>query len=236
MYILTDKLWFPPVERALPDGLLAFGGDLSVARLTLAYQHGIFPWFSEGEPILWWTPSPRTVLFPEKLHISRSLRKALRQQNFQVTINHCFSEVIEACAEPRTKSSNSDEGTWITDSMKEAYINLHQHGHAHSFEIWCKKQLVGGLYGIAIGQIFFGESMFSRMTNASKIAFVYMVQQLKKWEYRLIDCQIHSDHLCSLGAEEIEKLKFEAIVKASVSKPPLLPNWGLTDITGIVSL
>lgn len=228
---------FPPTEWALdtPNGLLAAGGDLSEQRLLSAYRRGIFPWFSEGEPILWWTPSPRMVLFPEKLHIGRSLRKTLRRQTFTITVNHCFAEVIQACAQPRTRACagnrTKEEGTWITHAIKEAYIRLHHNGYAHSFEIWQQQNLLGGLYGVAIGQIFFGESMFSRMANASKIAFVYAVQLLKKWRYRLIDCQVYSDHLRSLGAEEIARCTFEAIIRESINQQTSLSDWRPHDIS-----
>jgi len=236
-WLKPNSTLFPPTDSALdePNGLLAVGGDLSEERLLSAYRQGIFPWFSDGEPILWWTPSPRMVLFPEKLHISRSLRKTLRQRGFQITINRCFPEVIQACAEPRSKVDKEEErGTWITNDIKGAYIHLHQNGYAHSFEVWREQQLVGGLYGVAIGQIFFGESMFSRTTNGSKIAFVYMAQLLKKWHYELIDCQVYSDHLSTLGVKEIEKSKFETIIKESVGKETLLSNWKPTDITDVI--
>ena len=232
-----DSTLFPPTEWALdePNGLLAAGGDLSEQRLLAAYRQGIFPWFSDGQPILWWTPSPRMVLFPEKLHISRSLRKTLRQQKFQITVNHCFADVIAACAESRSKAKSAEDqgqkSSWITDSMKNAYIQLHQSGHAHSFEVWSAEQLVGGLYGIAIGQVFFGESMFSRMANTSKIAFVYLSQLLHSWGYGLIDCQVYSDHLVSLGAKEIAKPIFEKKLKDGVDKTALAACWQAADIT-----
>ena len=227
---------FPPTDRALnqPNGLLAAGGDLSEQRLLSAYRQGIFPWFSDGEPILWWTPSPRMVLFPEKLHISRSLRKTLRQKTFQVTINRCFTDVIQACAEPRLEVSEEKVGTWITDTLKNAYIDLHHSGYAHSVEVWSEKKLVGGLYGVAIGQIFFGESMFSRMSNTSKIALVYLTKLAKEWSYQLIDCQIHSDHLHSLGAETIERSKFEAIINRSVGKKIAHKKWQPAEITALI--
>ena len=227
---------FPPTDRALvePNGLLAAGGDLSEQRLLSAYRQGIFPWFSDGEPILWWTPSPRMVLFPDKLHISRSLRKTLRQKTFQVTINHCFADVIQACAEPRPEVSEEKRGTWITDTLKNAYINLHHSGYAHSIEVWDESKLAGGLYGVAIGKIFFGESMFSQMSNTSKIALVYLTEQVKKWGYQLIDCQVYSDHLYSLGAETIERSKFEAIIHHFAGKKIVYENWQPAEITGLI--
>ena len=238
-WLEADSTRFPPTTQALkePNGLLAAGGDLSNQRLLSAYRQGIFPWFNDGEPILWWTPSPRMVLFPEKLHISRSLRKTLRQKAFQITINRCFADVIQACSEPRSTTREENRGTWITDTLKNAYINFHHSGYAHSFEVWYQKQLVGGLYGVAIEQVFFGESMFSRMPNASKVAFVYMVKHLQKWGFELIDCQVYSDHLHSLGAEEIEREQFESIINHSTSSEiklkKELKNWQETDIKEI---
>lgn len=200
------ELAFPDVSLALrePDGLLAVGGDLSPGRILSAYRRGIFPWFSEDQPILWWSPDPRTVLFPEKLKVSRSLRKTLRRGELQVTMDQSFAEVISACAQPRPGSS----GTWITDQMLEAYIQLHHLGHAHSVESWREGRLVGGVYGVAIGRVFFGESMFSRCPDASKVAFAWLVRQLAAWDFGLIDCQVHSAHLASLGAQEIARPVF----------------------------
>jgi len=197
---------FPPVELALqdPDGLLCFGGDLSTTRLLHAYRAGIFPWYSEGQPIMWWSPNPRLVLFPEQLKVSRSLRKTINKKLFRVTINMDFEGVINACAEPRSDG----DGTWITADMLEAYSRLHRAGHAVSVEAWHEDKLVGGLYGIAMGQVFFGESMFARMTDASKVAFVLFAQQLQQWDFKLIDCQVHTPHLCSLGAAEIPREQF----------------------------
>lgn len=205
---------FPPVELALdePDGLLAIGGDLSVERLQMAYRHGIFPWFSEDQPILWWSPNPRMVLFPERLKVSRSLGKSLRRRPFRVTLDQAFTRVVEACSGPR----RGESGTWITAEMKQAYARLHQAGLAHSVECWedgeLGEQLVGGLYGVAMGRVFFGESMFSRRTDASKIGFVYLVRQLQRWGYALIDCQVYTEHLESLGAELIPREAFSALL------------------------
>ncbi|WP_353571202.1 leucyl/phenylalanyl-tRNA--protein transferase [Candidatus Albibeggiatoa sp. nov. BB20] len=199
----SDPYDFPPVEHALehPDGLLAIGGDLSMKRLLVAYRKGIFPWFSDEEPILWWSPSERMVLFPEHLHISRSLKKTLRKQTFEVTFDQCFTEVIQHCAGPRRRQ----QGTWITQEMLNAYSNLHEHQYAHSVEIWYDGELVGGLYGVAIGKVFYGESMFALMADASKVAFVYFSRQLQRWGYELVDCQVYTNHLDSLGAVEIAR-------------------------------
>ena len=200
------SLSFPDTSLALrePDGLLAVGGDLAPDRLLAAYRRGIFPWYSEEQPILWWSPDPRTVLFPERLSISRSLRKRLRQMRFQVTLDQAFDDVINACAEPRPGSS----GTWITAEMNEAYSRLHRSGYAHSVECRHQGKLVGGLYGVALGRVFFGESMFSHETDASKVAFAHLVRQLAAWDFALIDCQVYSSHLASLGAEEISRSEF----------------------------
>ena len=197
---------FPDVEFALrePNGLLAVGGDLSPARLLRAYRHGIFPWYSEDQPILWWSPDPRSVLYPERLKVSRSLRKTLRRNIFTVTADTSFRRVIGHCAAPRRGGS----GTWLTGEMVEAYCRLYTMGYAHSVESWCAGELAGGIYGLSLGRIFFGESMFSLRSNASKVAFVHMVEHLKKWGYVLIDCQVESAHLASLGAETIPRRDF----------------------------
>lgn len=202
-----------------PDGLLAIGGNLSAATLLNAYRQGIFPWYSDGQPILWWSPNPRAVLYPERLQLSRSLMKRLRQGRFEITLDHAFAEVIQACAAPR----NDGLGTWITAEMQLAYRQMHQLGHAHSVEAWHDGVLVGGLYGIAIGQVFFGESMFSRESDASKVALAHLVAQLKKWQFSLIDCQIGSNHLTHLGAEEIERTAFIDHLKQACSATSLAP-------------
>lgn len=201
---------FPALNKALsvPDGLLAIGGCLSKKRLLNAYRHGVFPWFNPDDPILWWSPDPRLVLFPQKLIISRSLKKTLRKNVFSVTFDQAFDDVINACAEPRQQST----GTWITSEMNHAYRELHQLGMAHSVEAWHDGKLVGGLYGVAIGQVFFGESMFHTQTDASKVAFIYLVEQLKNWDYQMIDCQVHTSHLASLGAEEIKRNVFKKLL------------------------
>jgi len=197
---------FPALEKALrePDGLLAVGGCLSVSRLLNAYRHGIFPWYNAGEPILWWSPDPRLVLFPDQIKVSRSLRKTIRRQKFSVSYDQAFDAVIAGCADIRKGSL----GTWITQDISRAYKDLFRLGIAHSAEAWHKGKLVGGLYGIALGRVFFGESMFHTMTDASKVAFVTLVEQLEEWGYQLIDCQVHTEHLESLGAVEIDRRDF----------------------------
>ena len=218
-----DPADFPDVVLALrdPDGLLAVGGDLSVERLLAAYQRGIFPWYSGDQPILWWSPDPRSVLFPDKLHVSRSLRKVLRKQEYKITFDTAFAEVIHACSQPRA----GDPGTWITDEMQQAYIRLHQAGYAHSIEIWLNGKLVGGLYGIAIGKVFFGESMFSRVTDASKVAFVFLVRQLQRWQFGVIDCQIQSAHLDQFGAELIPRSEFTMLLNQFCNQTGLSGLW-----------
>ena len=216
-YLLDDihKTIFPDVELALtePDGLLAVGGDLSVERLTSAYQQGIFPWYSEGQPILWWSPDPRMVLEPKNIKVSRSLAKKIRKQDIQITFDQNFRDVITACSESRLEKGKLQDETWILDEMIEAYVKLHEAGYAHSVECWQDGELVGGLYGIAIGKIFFGESMFSRISDASKIAFVSLAQHLEQWGFKLIDCQVYTSHLESLGASMITRKQFSALLK-----------------------
>jgi leucyl/phenylalanyl-tRNA--protein transferase len=197
---------FPPVARALrePNGLLAAGGDMSAQHLIEAYRQGIFPWFNPGEPILWWSPDPRMVLFPAELKVSRSLRKTLKKQNYEVRVDTDFCAVIRACAAPREAAG----GTWISEEMVAAYTALHEKGLAHSVETWHDGELIGGLYGVALGRMFYGESMFSRATDASKIAFVHLVRQLERWGFGMIDCQMKTAHLATLGAREIPRSEF----------------------------
>lgn len=197
---------FPPVENALrePNGLLAVGGDLSPERLLEAYSKGIFPWFNADEPILWWSPNPRMVLFPEEIKISRSLRKTLKKNHYQIRTDGSFTQVMHACASPR----KGQAGTWIHPEMIAAYTALHDMGLAHCVETWMDDELVGGLYGVALGQVFFGESMFSCVPDASKIALVHLAKQLQRWEFGLIDCQVKTGHLTSLGAREISRCEF----------------------------
>lgn len=206
-WIPKDSLAFPPLERALrqPNGLLALGGDLCAQRLVAAYRHGCFPWYAEGQPLMWWSPDPRTVLFPQELHVSRSLQKTLNRGHFQITYDQAFEEVISACAAPRSY----DNGTWITTDMQAAYTQLHQQGHAHSVEVWHEQQLVGGLYGIAMGRLFFGESMFARMNDASKAGFVTLVRDLQAAGFVLVDCQMPTDHLARFGARDISRSAFK---------------------------
>lgn len=208
---------FPPLESALrsPDGLLALGGDLSAKRLINAYRHGCFPWYSEGQPLMWWSPNPRTVLFPDELHIPRSLRKTMHSNYFQITYDQAFEAVIAACAEPR----RSDNGTWITPDMQAAYCELHRLGHAHSVEVWHQAQLVGGLYGIAMGKLFFGESMFARMSDASKVGFVTLVQDLLQAGFVLVDCQMPTEHLARFGARNIPRRQFQQYLQQHLNQP-----------------
>jgi leucyl/phenylalanyl-tRNA--protein transferase len=205
---------FPDVSTALhdPDGLLAAGGDLSSERLISAYSNGIFPWFDDDQPILWWSPDPRSTLIPSNIHISKSLKKDIRKNNYTVTYNRAFSTVINHCAKLR----EDNEGTWITQEMHEAYCQLHEQGIAHSIEAWHKDTLIGGLYGINIGQVFFGESMFSLAKNGSKIALIALAKQLPLWNIDLIDCQVHNDHLASMGATKIPRAAFIEMLKPRI--------------------
>lgn len=216
-WLQRDNLSFPPLDKAMrkPNGLLAAGGDLSPERLLAAYRHGCFPWYQEGQSLLWWSPDPRTVLYPEELHISRSLRKTLRQGVFQITFDQAFKAVIEGCAAPRSYA----DGTWITPSMQDAYLQLHRMGIAHSVEVWQDERLVGGLYGLAMGQLFFGESMFSRVTNASKAGFVTWVEHLRERDFKLIDCQMPTQHLASLGARTISRKTFAEALARYLGEP-----------------
>jgi len=216
-WLSRDTLTFPPLDKALrdPNGLLAAGGDLSAERLVQAYRHGCFPWYQDGQPILWWSPDPRTVLFPDELHVSRSLRKLMRQGRYQVSFDQDFAAVIRACAAPRDYA----DGTWITDSMQAAYLTLHKQGFAHSVEVRQDGELVGGLYGLAMGRLFFGESMFSRADNASKVGFVSLVEHLQQAGFELIDCQMPTDHLHSLGARAIPRAIFADYLQRYLDEP-----------------
>ncbi|GBL40081.1 MAG: leucyl/phenylalanyl-tRNA--protein transferase [Nitrospira sp.] len=219
------ELDFPPVEQASPEGLLAVGGDLRPERLLEAYRHGIFPWYEEDQPILWWSPDPRAVLFPHKLHVPRSLDKTIRRGHFTVTLDTCFRDVMIKCAGPRPQYPEG--GTWITPAMIEAYTKLHELGRAHSIETWQEGTLVGGLYGVAIGGAFFGESMFSRATDASKVALVSLVRQLHTWGSKLFDCQQVSPHVLRLGAEEISRRVFIEHLTAALTCPDRRGRWTL---------
>jgi len=210
---------FPPLTKALaePNGLLAAGGDLSTDRLIDAYRHGIFPWFSDGEPVLWWSPDPRMVLVPAEFKISRSLRKRLKQDGHEVRVDSSFERVMRACAAPR----DGQAGTWITDDMIAAYVEMHRHGLAHSVETWIGGELMGGLYGVSLGRMFYGESMFTRATDASKIALAHLASQLHRWEFGLIDCQMATGHLASLGARAISRAAFvRRLVELVNLEPP----------------
>lgn len=220
-----EQLWFPETQQALddPNGLLALGGDLSPERLLLGYRKGIFPWFSEDQPILWWSPDPRCVIFPQELHISGSMRRTLNRGYFSVTLDRAFGEVISGCADTR------EEGTWITADVKQAYRRLHRLGKAHSFEVWNPQgEVVGGLYGVAIGRCFFGESMYAIETNASKVAFIHCVRQLAAWGYQLLDCQIENPHLRSLGARLISRREFLSILNEQIDIPADHSQWEMT--------
>ena len=216
-WLTRDSLTFPPLEKALhdPNGLLAAGGDLSPERLVQAYRHGCFPWYQDGQPILWWSPDPRTVLLPDQLHVSRSLAKLMRQGRYQVSFDTDFPAVIAACAAPRDYA----DGTWITDTMRAAYCELHRRGIAHSVEVRQDGELVGGLYGLAMGQLFFGESMFSRADNASKVGFVTLVNHLRQAGFVLIDCQMPTNHLHSLGAHAISRAEFADYLTRHLDQP-----------------
>lgn len=214
---------FPPVELALqaPNGLLAAGGDLSPERLLAAYREGVFPWFGEDDPILWWSPDPRMVLYAGEVHVSRSLRKAIKAQRFRITLDTAFQSVVRGCAEAR----RDHEGTWITPEMEDAYVRLAELGYAHSVEAWQGDSLVGGLYGVAVGRMFFGESMFTRVSDASKVALVSLARQLERWQMPLIDCQMSTSHLASLGAREIPRAGFVGEVRYLVQQPPVAAPW-----------
>jgi len=217
--LLRDNDNFPPAAHAQtdPNGLLAAGGDLSPERLLEAYRNGIFPWFNHGDPILWWSPNPRMVLFPHAFKLSTSLNKTLKKACFKVTTDHAFEQVVRACAAPR----KGESGTWIVEEMVAAYCELHRLGHAHSIEVWINDELVGGLYGVAIGKMFYGESMFSRRTDGSKIAFAHMVRQLERWGFGMIDCQMYTPHLASLGARAIPRSEFIAHLQDLINCEPV---------------
>ncbi|PVZ71491.1 leucyl/phenylalanyl-tRNA--protein transferase [Pelagibaculum spongiae] len=216
---------FPSPEMAMnePNGLLAAGGDLSPKRLISAYSNGIFPWYGEDDPILWWSPAPRCVFYPGQVKVSRSLAKRLRQKKLHVTMDQEFDRVIEACSAPR----DDQPGTWLSPEMIEAYQNLHQLGYAHSLEVWQDQQLVGGLYGVSLGRMFFGESMFSRVSDASKIALVYLSGQLQSWQFDLIDCQLPTAHLASMGAIEINRDQFLGMLADNRQQPDRTGKWNL---------
>ena len=222
LYWLTRDLIFPPVDHAEPWGGLALGGDLSPERLVLAYRSGIFPWYEEGQPIIWHAPDPRFVLFPEKLRIPRSLRPVLNQKKFTITYDTAFRQVIRCCQQTRRPGQ---PGTWITGDMQEAYCHLHELGYAHSVEAWQEGELVGGLYGISLGHVFFGESMFARVSNASKVAFVTKVRDLRRKGLELVDCQVHTPHLERFGAEEIPRNQYMQFLEKNLSHRTIPGKW-----------
>lgn len=221
------EIHFPPLEHATEHGLLAAGGDLSAARLLAAYQRGIFPWFNKQDPILWWSPNPRMVLIPSELKISKSLNKTLRKGHFKVTFDMAFNDVMQACAAPRNRQSDKPHDTWIHEDMVVAYQTLHQQGYAHSVECWHEERLVGGLYGVAIGKMFYGESMFSFVSDSSKVALIALCQQLQRWQFPLIDCQVHSEHLVRLGAKILPRDDFIAVIRPLCEKNNPPGTWQL---------
>lgn len=229
---MTTRYWmadsnhytaFPPAAAATADGLVAIGGDLTVPRLLAAYRSGLFPWFNPGQPILWWSPDPRAVLYLDRLRIHRSLAKTLRNRGLRVSLDRAFDTVIAACAAPRAGAP--DGGTWITPTMINAYQALHRHGFAHSVEVWLDERLVGGLYGVALGGAFFGESMFSKARDASKVALVELTRRLREWQFSFIDCQIPSDHLTTLGVEAVPREHFMAGLSDALARPGRPGSW-----------
>jgi len=210
MFLLSNELYFPPVTEADEEGILAIGGDLSTQRLLLAYRNGIFPWYTDDEPIIWWCPNPRFVLFPDEIKISKSMRAVVKKQTYSFTINNCFNNVIKNC---KTINREGQSGTWISEEIIDAYTNLHNLGYALSAETWKNNKLIGGLYGVKMGNIFFGESMFSLSPNASKFAFIQLVQHLKNEGVKLIDCQVYTNHLESLGAKMIDRNDFMRLLE-----------------------
>ncbi|MDB5227934.1 MAG: aat [Bacteroidota bacterium] len=221
IYLLDEKLTFPPVENA-DKGILAIGGDLSVERLLLAYKSGIFPWFSKGEPIIWWSPDPRFVLMPGDLHVSRSMRRVLNSNTFTVTFDTVFPDVIKQCALVERKG---EDGTWITNSMMKAYIKLHDGGYAHSVEVWKEELLVGGLYGVSLGKAFFAESMFHTVTNASKFALIKLVELMRQKDFHFLDAQVHTDHVSTLGAKNISRKKFIKLLEKALQEETWKGKW-----------
>ena len=224
--ISRRSLEFPDLDEADESGLLAIGGDLSIERLKLAYSKGIFPWYEDGMPILWWSPDPRMELFPEKMIISHSLRQSIKKQQFTVTIDHAFEKVIRNCAKTTRKG---EDGTWITTEMQNAYIRLHEAGYAHSAEAWLDGELVGGLYGVALGKAFFGESMFHHVTNASKVALFELVEKLSSWNFEIIDAQVYTNHLESLGGEMIPRGEYIHILEKALLKEDVIGSWKVRD-------
>ena len=222
IFLLSDRIAFPHPNLARKDGLLAVGGDLSQDRLLLAYSMGIFPWYSEPEPILWWSPDPRLVLYPCEIKVSKSLKKILKNKIFSVTIDQAFNQVITSCARIRLQKN---EGTWIDEDMIKAYCGLHESGFAHSVEAWYEGELAGGLYGVSLGRCFFGESMFTRISNASNVAFVFLAEYLKSLSFDIIDCQVSTEHLINFGAREIPRKDFLKQLEKSLETPTKKGRW-----------
>ena len=222
VFLLTDAMEFPPPHLAARDGLLAVGGDLSVKRLIFAYRMGIFPWFSEGDPILWWSPDPRLVLYPNEIKISKTLKKIIKKKTFNVTMDLAFNEVINQCAQARLQNN---QGTWIVKDMIDAYCKLHRSGFAHSVEVWQQGELAGGLYGVSLGKCFFGESMFTRVSNASNVGLVKLSYYLNELSFELIDCQVTTEHLIRFGAREIPRPLFLDQLKVSLGAPTHRGKW-----------
>jgi len=223
IFRLTEKLVFPPVELADSMGRLAIGGDLSSERLLLAYSEGIFPWYGKGQPVIWWSPDPRLVIFPSDIHISKSMRRVINKRDFDISFDKCFRDVITECA---GKREGQNFGTWIMPEMIDAYCKLNEIGYAHSVEVWKDNKLVGGLYGVSIGTCFFGESMFSRESNASKFALIKLAKKLEELSFSVIDCQVYTPLMVSLGAVEIPRYEFISVLKEGTKKPSLKGNWG----------
>ena len=230
VFFLSEKIAFPPPHYATREGLLAVGGDLSRERLLAAYRQGVFPWYAEGDPILWWSPDPRLVLYPDEIHVSRTLQRVLNKGIFSVTMDSAFEPVITACAETRLKQ---DDGTWIVDEMKSAYIDLHHAGYAHSVEAWSEGKLAGGLYGVSLGRCFFGESMFTLVDNASNVALVHLVRALAERSFNLIDCQVTTGHLMRMGAREIPRARFQKQLRKALTAPTLKGTWTYQEPAGM---
>lgn len=224
IYRLPEENIFPHASLANPDGILAVGGDLSVERILLAYQHGIFPWFSDEDPIIWWSPDPRMVLYPDELKISKSMRQVIRSNKLTYTFDSDFETIIRSCAKPRKNQEGVWE--WLTEDMIQAYLRVHNAGFAHSVEVWKDNEIVGGLYGISLGGVFFGESMFTKVSNASKFGFIQLVTFLSEANFGMIDCQVHTNHLESLGAREIDRSVFLEKLAIELEKQTLRGNWG----------
>ncbi len=224
IFRLPDEYIFPDTQLAEPDGLLAVGGDLEPARLLAAYQQGIFPWYSEGEPLLWWSPVPRLILLPEEFHLPKRLARTLRKKVFEVRVDTAFAEVISSCAAIRREN---EEGTWITEEMQRAYIHFHELGFAHSVESWCEGELVGGLYGICLDRIFFGESMFSRKSDASKVAFATLMSHAEQLNIRVVDCQMTTQHLLRFGSREVNREEFDDLLEQFIQKIVPQQSWQL---------